>query len=236
MSRDRASDDDLPPPDAGMPDDLVPIRDAYAGAINAHGPSHSGVGYSSRTAQMLRLRVLLRLLSDSPEAATRTPVSVHDLGCGYGALWPLLDEMETPPISAYWGWDITRTMIRASRALHGGEPRAHFMVGACPDAVADYGFVSGTFNFRARISLPEWRDYVAASLTTFAGYCRKGMAFNLLDVRAPKQGEAMFYNRPEDWRPFAEALVAARGGGRVVLATDYLPDDFTLFLWFDQAP
>lgn len=225
--------DGLPQASPEVPKELERIRRAYAGSIGAHGPRHSGVGWSSRSGQMLRLRTLLRLLTDAPEAATRTPVSVHDLGCGYGALWPLLAELETPPVSDYWGWDITPGMVRTARALYGGEARARFMIGPRPDEEADYGMVSGTFNFRGENAAEDWRDYVTGALTEFAGLCRKGMAFNLLDTRSPNRAEQMFYNRPDEWIPFAEDLIRQRGG-RFALATDYLPDDFTLFLWFDR--
>ncbi|MFA7430069.1 MAG: class I SAM-dependent methyltransferase [Rhodospirillaceae bacterium] len=208
---------------------LARIGRAYGGAVERQGPRASGVGWSSEVAQMLRLRTLLRVLDGAPEDR---PVSVHDLGCGYGALWPLLADRALPPICSYVGYDISRPMIARARGLYGAEPRVRFLLsdGALEDA--DYGFVSGTFNFRDGEPDDLWRPYIEASLEDFAASCRVGLAFNLLHQRTAKFLKRMYYADPADIAAFARAKLAR--GGTVTVIDDYLPDDFTVLVRFGR--
>lgn len=220
-----ASDEDglprrLPP----LPEPLRRVGAAYQGAVTRHGPTPSGVGWSSRQGQELRLRVLLRLLDDLPPDEA---VTVADIGCGYGALWPLLAERPAPPIAAYAGYDIVPRMIRLARAAHGRDPRVRFLPGCLPEAPVDYAFVSGTFNFRSAVPVAEWEALVAGWLTEIAGLCRRGLAFNLLHRRGGRNLKSMYYTTPDAWRDRAAALAR---GGRVTVIDDYLPDDFSVLL------
>lgn len=222
------SNDGLPRALPRMPAALERIGYTYGNALRMRGPKAAGVGWSSETGQFLRFRILLRLLEEEPPGAG---VTVHDLGCGYGALWPVLAGLEQPRITAYTGYDISRPMIETARNLHGRDPRARFLLGAEPGEDADYGFVSGTFNYRDGETDEAWRAYVFDSLATFAGCCRKGMAFNMLHRRTLKKIKRMYYADPDVFLAFAKRLAAARRG-RVALLDDYLNDDFTIFIQF----
>ncbi|MGC2854619.1 class I SAM-dependent methyltransferase [Novispirillum sp. DQ9] len=217
----------------GLPNALPPLAPAlerigraYGSAVERHGPRAGGVGWSSETGQMLRLRVLMRILDDAPPAV---PVSIADLGCGYGALWPLLAGHAAPRVAAYTGYDICRPMIARARALHGADPRVRFLLADAALEDADYGMVSGTFNFRDGESEADWVAYLRASLRAFAGCCRKGLAFNLLHRRTARHLKSMYYADPAEMAAFARTIAR---GGTVAVIDDYLPDDFTVLVRF----
>lgn len=216
-----------PPP---LPAPLDRIARAYGQAIARQGPRAAGVGWSSEAAQMLRLRALLRVLDGEPAAR----VTAHDLGCGYGALWPLLAALEAPRIIGYVGYDICAPMVGRARSLYGHDARARFLLADAAVEDADYGFVSGTFNYRDRTDPDTWQGYVQDSLADFAGACRKGLAFNLLHQRASRRARGMFYADPATIIAFAHDRLAAPRGGTVAVIDDYLGDDFTVVVRFPR--
>ena len=206
---------------------LEDIRETYGMAVRRHGPHHSGVGWSSRKGQMTRLLALLKTLDDEPLAE----VSVADLGCGYGVLWPLLAEREHPQITRYVGLDISQEMLNTARQQYGHDPRVGFQLASLPTEEVDYGFVSGTFNLMKNAAPTEWREYVHYSLAEFSVCCRRGLSFNLLRQRDGRQFRSMYYADPLDWLDFADRLAKDRRGS-ATLDTSYLVDDFTLHLRF----
>lgn len=221
-------DDGLPNTPPALTAALERIVGAYGAAVERHGPRPGGVGWSSEVGQMLRLRVLLRILDG---AAAGVPVSLHDLGCGYGAVWPLLAERQAPRIAAYTGYDICRPMIARARALYGADPRVRFLLADGAAEEADYGIVSGTFNYRAQEPDDAWRAYLEDSLAAFAATCRRGLAFNLLHRRTAKHIPRMYYADPAQVAAFARTLAR---GGTVAVVDDYLADDFTVLVRFGK--
>jgi SAM-dependent methyltransferase len=222
------SDDGLPARPPSLPPGLDRVAAAYQGAVARHGPTPSGVGWSSRQGQDMRLRVLIRLLAGE----TAPEVSVADIGCGYGALWPLLAGRTAPRVAAYTGYDIVPRMVRLGRAAHGRDPRVRFLLGQEPRERVDHAFVSGTFNFRETIPVAEWEERVRESLSSVAAACRRGLAFNLLHRRGSKSLRHMYYTTPEAWIGPARALAR---GGTVTVIDDYLPDDFTILVRFGTS-
>ena len=208
-----------------LPPELRYVGAAYRDAVLRHGPTAAGVGWSSPQGQMLRLRVLLRILDDDPAET----VSLADIGCGYGALWPLLQDRDAPRIEAYTGYDIVPRMVTLARTAHGADPRTRFVLGQVPDGPVDYAIISGTYNFRDQIPLADWRARVEQALSDVATHCRKGLAVNLLHRRGGRNLKHMFYSTPDDWTETAKALSR---NGSVTVVDDYLPDDFSLLIRF----
>lgn len=228
------SDTETPP----LPVEVEMIAFSYGAAVKARGATSLGVGWSTSTVQMARLSVLTGIFDG---AAADRPVSVIDLGCGWGALWGLLRDQSAPAVSRYTGYDIAPEMIQTARrtflstspgAQDGeeGDPRARFVVSAHAQEGADYGFVSGTYNFSDGTPDAVWEPYVEASLRHFLSRCHQGAAFNLLH-RRKATARPMYYTHPDRWGSWLEAEVAPRGG-TVWMRDDYLEDDFTLFVRF----
>lgn len=212
-----------------VPTALAQIAHRFGQCLDDRGATPRGVGWSSPQAQSLRFQALLQILRDHPAGQAFT---AWDLGCGYGALARLLMEIPDRPLADYVGYDISQTMIDAANRHHAQNPRCHFARAALPRAAADYGFVSGTFNFRHTASEADWRRYVRASIAHLIGQSRKGVAINFLRRAAkPPHGrkrnmQGMFYSTVDDWLPFAQSQTS----GTVEVLDDYLDDDFTLLI------
>ena len=89
------------------------VRDAYTVRFRAHGETHQGVLWKSAAAQTLRFERLLDILSDHPMGR---PMTINDLGCGWGALFEHIARApHLPPLAAYRGYDICPDMVMAAR-------------------------------------------------------------------------------------------------------------------------
>jgi SAM-dependent methyltransferase len=214
-----------------VPHALAGISRRFAAAVDSLGATSRGVGWSTPQAQSLRFQALLMLLADHPPTE---PFSAFDFGCGYGALWPLLAAVPDRPISTYTGYDICDSMIATARRHHGDDPRVSFVQAALPRQSADYGFVSGTFNYRGDAVSEHWRRYLRATLDRLITQTRRGLAVNFLrqrppssDVQVRRRSPGMHYSTPEDWLSFVQQRDDV---AEVTLLDDYLDDDFTLLI------
>lgn len=213
-----------------LPPFVRAIATRYGRVVRVQGDTPLGVGWSTEEVQHKRFDVLLSLLD---HAAPDAPVTVSDLGCGWGALWDRIKDHKTPPVARYIGYDISTEMITLARQRTGHDTRARFVLTQGNTESVDYGFVSGTFNFHDNTPPQVWEDYVRNSLDHFAKTCKKGLAFNLLHHRA-RTKRPMFYADPALWLDRAHTWIKDRGGqGSVRLEEDYLPDDFTVLVHFD---
>jgi SAM-dependent methyltransferase len=163
---------------------LGEVADYYARKLAEHGERAEGVDWNGAASQRLRFEQLCKVITAEDR------FSIHDLGCGYGALVDDLDarfrEFE------YIGTDVAPAMIEAATRRHGGRPGLSFHVGAQPRGVADYAVASGIFNVRQGRSDAEWFGYICDTLDALDRSCTKGFAFNCLTS----------YSDPERMRPY----------------------------------
>jgi hypothetical protein len=90
-------------------------------------------------------------------------------------------------------------------------------------AAFDYIFLCGVFNQR----LDGVNDTIKNVLSRLWPHARLGLAFNALSSRAPRKDTELNYISPEEFSIFARKELTPD----VVLRHDYLPEDFTLFLY-----
>ncbi|HEV7179840.1 MAG TPA: class I SAM-dependent methyltransferase [Candidatus Baltobacteraceae bacterium] len=188
------------------------LRAHYAPLLAKHGTSsHRSVDWGSARSQHRRFDVLLQALS-------RTPATLLDIGCGVGELAAYLGARGYT--TAYHGLDPLPEMIAAARqrfpersfdagllAAGGSSPRAELVV------------ASGVFAFcEAPLMHQTLRAMFAA--------CDVAVAFNALSGWAPHREEGEFYHDPLATLAFCRELTP-----RVALRHDYLPHDFTIYLY-----
>jgi SAM-dependent methyltransferase len=197
------------------------IQWLYTLALKRHGCRPKGVGWSDRAGQLLRFAQLVRVMEGEPHGA---PVTVNDLGCGYGALFPFLLTQRAVRVGGYVGYDMTRAMVlQAREAVR--DHRARFLLDDKATVPADYGFASGTFNVLAGGEESAWREEIITRLIDFAAMNRKGFAFNMLGLDHPRRDDLMFYTAPD---AFHEAFEAR--GMDTTLLTGYMPGDWTMLV------
>lgn len=189
----------------------------YSGLLKKHGDDAKALDWGSRASQEVRFSVLTQI-------GNLNGFSVLDVGCGLADLYAF---MEHRGINIdYMGCDITPQMIERARKRF-PELRLEVLdILAEPEPTERFDFVlaSGIFYLRWENPLA----YLEAMVSRMFKLCRRGMAFNTLSTEAPQREPAEFHAEP------IQVLEACMGITRnVVLRHDYLPNDFTVYLYRD---
>ena len=202
---------------------LAPIAVQYAAALQAHGPRPGAVFWRDSEGQRLRFDQLIGILDDADRAGSLT---VNDLGCGYAAMFDFLKDMPFMRDGRYFGYDICEPMVAcAGRRI--ADRRAVFQKSLRATRVADYSFVSGTYNLRLDIDDDAWVDYIRASLADLAAMSRKGLAFNMLGPdRSMRPQKTLYYAEPQPFFDFCRRQLSSG----VTLVTDYPLAEWTIWV------
>lgn len=208
-----------PPPPTNIPDLLELIRLVYAYRMNQCGPVPNGVYWKDAEGQVLRLEILLQAVL--PEDLNG-PISVNDFGCGYGALFELMAGEPMMRGGRYVGYDISEEMVKAAQTYHTDE-RASFIVSPVATQIADYSFVSGTYNMFIGADHAMWTNYIKTSLDMLWAKTDKVMAFNMLDDKSDDKLSDLYY---ADKRTFIEHAMTLSPDVEVI--DDYPLSEFTI--------
>lgn len=196
------------------------IAQYYTGKLRRYGPSPLGVDWSCAPTQALRFRKLLQICD------FKSPFSLNDVGCGYGALLDYLANYHPQNEVDYLGIDLSSAMVRRAAKLWTGE-RIRFHHGCTGPRIADYSIASGIFNVMLDQPLQRWEHFVQTTLLHLHATSRRGFAVNF--VLEPKSGEAkqgLYCTSPERWIPFCETTL----GSHATLIDDYGMGEFTLLV------
>lgn len=193
------------------------LRHHYAPLVQAHGSSHRAVDWGSAASQQKRFRVLL-------DAGGSETACLLDVGCGVGHL---VDHLQASGFAGqYRGVDLVPEMVAMARERH---PDCDFFEGSVANATVsyapDYIVASGLFTFGDAVLL---RETVAAMFA----HTRRVLAFNTLSAWGCVAGQAAgeHHADPAEVLTFCRTLTR-----RVVLRHDYLPHDFTVYLYREEA-
>jgi len=179
-----------------------------------YGHTSKGLGWSNQEQQVKRFEVFLQMLPIGE-------YSLHDYGCGYGALLDFLGLHGRLPV-AYYGTDIcAKQVFRAKETLnkHGCEGNifsTHFIM-----IPADFFIISGTFNVMIGNNLSTWEKYIEIMLSTINLCSHKGFGFNIL---TGKVEHGLYASEPKRWTDFCSQF------GKCEVISGYLPGDFTILI------
>jgi SAM-dependent methyltransferase len=193
------------------------VIEYYTGLFLRHGAGPRAVDWGTGESQATRFKVLCGV---GPLQNT----SVLDVGSGLGDLYGYLRSAGVNV--QYTGYDITPALLEAARARF---PEGRFIERNIVDLPErelaptwDYVIASGIFYLRRLDPDAYLRDMVRR----LSRLARLGMAFNTLSARAPEKSPAEYYADP--------AMVVGTCldlTPRVVLRHDYMPHDFTMYLY-----
>jgi SAM-dependent methyltransferase len=191
------------------------LRRHYGPLVRAHGATHRAVDWGSERGQETRFRMLL-------EPINLLEGRLLDVGCGVGHL---VDHLKTRRFGGeYLGLDLVPEMVMAAQGRHRGW---NFREGRVPDDAlafeADYVIGSGLFNLANQKTL---EDTVAGMFRV----ARRMVAFNSLSAWGDNPVRGEFRADPVKVVEFCRKLTR-----RVVLRHDYLPHDFTVYLYREDA-
>lgn len=208
-----------------LPNDIGQLLEfvsrVYTYRINECGPVANGVFWKDADGQVLRLELLLQTVAGED---LNGPITINDLGCGYGALFDLIKDEPMMRGGHYIGYDISPEMIDAAKAHHDDE-RAAFIVSPVATEVADYSFVSGTYNMSMGSNPALWTHYIKTSLDMLWKKTTKVMAFNLLDEATPNKLDDLYY---AERRTFLEHALTLSPDVEII--DDYPLNEFTIIV------
>jgi SAM-dependent methyltransferase len=191
----------------------------YTQKLQKYGACALGVDWACELTQQLRFVQFLALCK------SRLPFSINDLGCGYGALLPFLTRRRPGLIAAYYGVDLSTSMIDAARRSNAADKRAEFAVGSEPARLADYSVASGIFNVKLTHSLEAWEMLIRRTLAGLHASSSRGFAVNFLrpldQAIAPKE---LYCTEAEPWAAFCRQEL----GCEAEVLPDYGLKEFTL--------
>lgn len=187
------------------------LESAYLPMLKKFPDGHQAVGWGSRESQKLRFEVLA-------EVGNLEGASILDVGCGIGDFVGYLEESGFA--GSYHGIDRLPEMVaRATGRFPSHSFSVRDLVAEGREGEFDFVTASGIFTFADQAILEE---VVAAMYRA----CRVGVAFNSLSARAPDQEPNEFNADPQEVERFCRGL-----SSEVVVRHDYLPHDFTVYLY-----
>jgi len=195
---------------------LAGVRDLYEKSLREHGATPRGVGWRDERTHGLRFERLSQVIDEVG------PVSINDLGCGYGAFLEYLNVRGTK-VSRFRGLDISERMLEEARRRH---PSGEWILGTKLAAEADYSFASGIFNVRLKESRANWRKFIVRTLDELNRYSKRGFAFNVLSTYVDYRERHLYYGDP---REFFD-LCKRRYSKMVALLHDYPLYEWTMLV------
>lgn len=195
------------------------INDLYTKNINQHGVSSKSVGWPTKESQDLRFDVLNEVINKND-----IEISVNDYGCGFGShLINLLNSGHL--IKSYNGYDISEKMLlQAKKELKNCETEINLINDSEIVTMADYSFVSGTFNVRFDNSDDSWIKFIKEKLDQIDRFSAKGFSFNLLSTYVDFKDPNLFYSDPCFWFDYCKKNFSRR----VALIHDYPLYEWTI--------
>jgi len=201
---------------------LTRITRAYERRLSQYGNDPRGVFWQNKEYQFKRFEILSHIFD--PADNTKN-ISIHDFGCGYGALFEYLAGKPIMKNAQYIGTDMSSQMVTAARKKI-TDQRAEFRRHTIAIDATDYTLISGTFNMHLGQDEEEWEAYIKASLLQLWSKTRFGLAFNMLRNDAEYHYDGLFYINGHDLFDFC----ATRLSPNVEIQNDSPLPDWTIFV------
>lgn len=170
--------------------------------------------------QKLRFKILSEIGIGSND-------SVIDIGCGFGDLLAYLQEHYTG--IKYTGIDIVPEFIsQAKEQYPDGDFRITDILRDTIEKKWDYVFASGVFNIRLPSGSSE--EFIKSMIQKMFDLCVKGIACDFMSTYVDYQQEDAFHCNPTMLFDYAKSL-----SRRVVLRNDYMPFEFTVYIYKNDS-
>lgn len=204
--------------DAGL---LDPVAKTFGHSYRAYGPVHKALAWVDPERMLRRFQIFAGLIAHLGEDQ---PISVNDLGCGYGPMFDTFCQLPALKNGRYRGYDISPEMIKAARARI-SDTRATFHVGHAASEISDYSFVSGTYNMKMYAADGEWKAMVEESLKHLFSMTRIGLGFNMLSTHNRAREPTLYYGDPDHYLNFCQRHLSLNSRLIEVLS----PREFVIF-------
>ena len=147
----------------------------YNERFDKFGPTPEASLWFSEIRQVQRFQEIIRhILKVNQEE----PISIADIGCGYGTFYKVLLLENSPKFSKYYGYDISSNAIKFCQKNFISN-KVSFFISHKPNTLADFSVMSGTFNFSPDKNFSTWLEYFFECLKLIWEKTRIAMVFNL---------------------------------------------------------
>ncbi len=199
---------------------LKKIEELYTQNIQEKGIVSSAVGWNTDDCQFLRFHKLSSYIQEEN-------YTVNDYGCGFGAHLKYLTDIMKSSVSQYNGYDLSQNMLDSARKyLDGYEGKLVLKQNSDIDTIADYSFVSGTFNVRFDAEKEEWESFIKETLRQLSEHSTKGFSFNMLTSYVDWEEKHLYYGDPCYWFDYCKNHFSKQ----VVLLHDYHLWEWTMIV------
>lgn len=201
---------------AWLVEDTVSSKKYYEGKLRKFTAHHEISGYGSKESQTIRFQIVT-------EIGDLRNKSICDVGCGIGKLVDFMKEKKWK--LEYTGYDISEKIIAKARELH---PNHHFEVRNIlenmPRQKFDYVFSIG-LNFKISDNVQFMKELIKRMFKM----AKMGVAVSMLSshIDSEYMNKNDFYYDPNLFLDWCLREVSKR----CVLRHDYLPHDFTLYIY-----
>jgi SAM-dependent methyltransferase len=185
----------------------------YIQSLKDYGPNDPrSVHWLNLYTQTERFRIL-------SQVGNLQGTSILDAGCGYGDLYAYLknNDIETH----YTGIDIMPEFIKVAQKRF---PTLPFEVKDMFDIQEEYDYIlsSGSLSFK----IDNYQAYYFSLIRHMFDHARIAVAFNMLDAKNHPNDELYAAYYPEQVEAYCRTFCS-----NVKVITDYLDNDFTIFLY-----
>lgn len=188
------------------------LTDFYKKAFEQYGNDPRSVHWGDEHNQEIRFEMLNNI-------AKLNNKSILDVGCGLGDMYKFFISRSIPV--EYYGIDIVPAFIDRARERF---PDAKFFCGDAEtlDKEYDYIIASGVLSFVVINS----KEYYFGMIKKMFEHAREGLAFNMLNEIYHPADDTYFAYNIDEVVAYCKTLST-----RVVLVDDYLPWDFTIYMY-----
>jgi len=152
--------------------------------------------------------------------------SVNDYGCGYGAHLEYLLQNKYS-VAGYNGYDLSQEMLSKSKErLKDFKGDFKLINSSKISTLADFTFVSGTFNVRFESTYDQWKKFIEETLHMINESSSLGFSFNLLSKYVDWQEPHLFYGDPCYWFDYCKVNFSKQ----VSLIHDYPLYEWTILV------
>jgi SAM-dependent methyltransferase len=208
------------------PHDLQRIQKFYRDSLAEYGTNDArSVHWIDKSTQEIRFEIMLHI-------ATIDGKKILDVGCGLGDFYTFLKKKGINV--EYTGIDIIPEYIQEAQkrfaqetnSTDGNSPaqfiNADVSTLSSLDHTYDYVFASGAMSFKVENN----KEFYFGMIKKMYDLAEKGLAFNMLNQLDHIDDTTFAAYDPQEVAAYCQTFTA-----RVEIMTDYLPQDFTVFLY-----
>ncbi len=201
------------------------LIDLYEKRLKKLGINIKTLGWKSIPQQLVRFEALSQI-------ADLNKKTVLDVGCGFGDFYDFIVRKNINT-KFYKGIDLSKKMITEAEKIHIDSKNAKFevcdllkkYVDETLSERFDYIVASGIFSF----PIKDNTNFLKLMLQKMFKICFLGVAVNMPTAYVDYRDENLHYFVPEEVFSFCKSLTR-----RVTLRHDYMPYEFTLYLYKDE--